>query len=69
LSKGGRADRRTGGQKSEPETDKSSDPPPARQPVRPTCQHCGFPVPSRAWGCKNPCPNCGALYPLGDCSD
>ena len=20
-------------------------------------------------GCKNPCPNCGTIYPLGDCSD
>jgi glyoxylase-like metal-dependent hydrolase (beta-lactamase superfamily II) len=33
------------------------------------CQRCGFPVESRAWGCKNPCPNCGTVYPLGDCSD
>ncbi len=33
------------------------------------CQRCGFPVKSRAWGCKNPCPNCGFVYPLGDCSD
>jgi len=33
------------------------------------CQRCGFPVPSRAWGCKNPCPNCRTIYPLGDCSD
>jgi hydroxyacylglutathione hydrolase len=33
------------------------------------CQRCGFQVPSRAWGCKNPCPNCGTVYPLGDCSD
>ncbi len=33
------------------------------------CQRCGFPVPDRAWGCKNPCANCGTVYPLGDCSD
>jgi len=33
------------------------------------CNRCGFTVPSRAWGCKNPCPNCGTVYPLGDCSD
>ena len=34
-----------------------------------TCNRCGFPVASRAFGCKNPCPNCGTVYPLGDCSD
>ncbi len=34
-----------------------------------TCQRCGFPVASRPWGCKNPCANCGTVYPLGDCSD
>jgi hypothetical protein len=33
------------------------------------CQRCGFPVVSRPWGCKNPCANCGTVYPLGDCSD
>jgi len=33
------------------------------------CLRCGFPVASRAWGCKNPCGNCGVVYPLGDCSD
>jgi hydroxyacylglutathione hydrolase len=33
------------------------------------CNRCGFAVPSREWGCKNPCPNCGMIYPLGDCSD
>jgi len=26
-------------------------------------------VPLRALGCKNPCANCGTVYPLGDCSD
>jgi hypothetical protein len=42
-------------------------------PDRPTvsliCNRCGFPVSSRAMGCKNPCANCGTVYPLGDCSD
>jgi predicted RNA-binding Zn-ribbon protein involved in translation (DUF1610 family) len=38
-------------------------------PARLTCNRCGFEVSSRAWGCKNPCPNCGMIYPLGDCSD
>jgi predicted RNA-binding Zn-ribbon protein involved in translation (DUF1610 family) len=33
------------------------------------CLRCGFPIVSRPWGCKNPCPNCGFVYPLGDCSD
>jgi len=33
------------------------------------CNRCGHPVASRAWGCKNPCANCGTVYPLGDCSD
>ncbi|HLS47790.1 MAG TPA: hypothetical protein VK012_04680 [Gemmatimonadales bacterium] len=33
------------------------------------CQRCGFRVVVRPWGCKNPCPNCGTVYPLGDCSD
>jgi predicted Zn-ribbon and HTH transcriptional regulator len=35
----------------------------------PGCQRCNFSVPARAMGCKNPCPNCGTVYPLGDCSD
>jgi hypothetical protein len=43
--------------------------PSAGPPVRPTCNRCGFAVISRPWGCKNPCPNCGTVYPLGDCSD
>lgn len=34
-----------------------------------TCQRCGAPVRPKPWGCKNPCPNCGTVYPLGDCSD
>jgi len=38
-------------------------------PDRLTCNRCGFAVTSRPWGCKNPCPNCGTVYPLGDCSD
>ena len=33
------------------------------------CNRCGFPVVSRPMGCKNPCANCGTVYPLGDCSD
>jgi hypothetical protein len=34
------------------------------------CNRCGFViVVVRAWGCKNPCANCGTVYPLGDCSD
>jgi hydroxyacylglutathione hydrolase len=33
------------------------------------CLKCGFPVRGKPWGCKNPCPNCGHVYPLGDCSD
>jgi hypothetical protein len=44
-------------------------PAPPRRPVSLECQRCGFPVASRAMGCKNPCANCGAVYPLGDCSD
>ncbi|MGH7659017.1 MAG: MBL fold metallo-hydrolase [Gemmatimonadales bacterium] len=36
-------------------------------PVR--CNRCGFVVKTRPWGCRNPCPNCGTMYPLGDCSD
>ncbi len=35
----------------------------------PRCQRCGFIVLPKPWGCKNPCPNCGTVYPLGDCSD
>jgi predicted RNA-binding Zn-ribbon protein involved in translation (DUF1610 family) len=33
------------------------------------CVRCGHPVPERPLGCKWPCPNCGFLYPQGDCSD
>ena len=47
----------------------SADPPTRFPASPPTCQRCGFPVVSRAWGCKNPCPNCGFVYPQGDCSD
>jgi predicted RNA-binding Zn-ribbon protein involved in translation (DUF1610 family) len=35
----------------------------------PSCVRCGYTVPDRPRGCKWPCPNCGFLYPLGDCSD
>ena len=78
----GRADRRTGGQADrgwQPRhPERSEGPaqsgfelrPPDRQPARPpVCNRCGFEVPVRAWGCKNPCPNCHCVYPLGDCSD
>ncbi len=41
----------------------------ARTPDRLLCNRCGFPVRSKPWGCKNPCANCGTVYPLGDCSD
>jgi len=33
------------------------------------CLRCGAEVRAKPWGCKNPCPNCGFVYPLGDCSD
>jgi glyoxylase-like metal-dependent hydrolase (beta-lactamase superfamily II) len=33
------------------------------------CLNCGAEVRKKPWGCKNPCPNCGFVYPLGDCSD
>ena len=33
------------------------------------CLRCGAMVRPKPWGCKNPCPNCGFVYPLGDCSD
>lgn len=33
------------------------------------CNRCGFPVRPIPWGCKNPCGNCGTIYPHGDCSD
>ena len=35
----------------------------------PRCVRCGYPVPERPLGCRWPCPNCGFLYPQGDCSD
>ena len=35
----------------------------------PYCVRCGYPVPERPLGCRWPCPNCGFLYPRGDCSD
>jgi predicted RNA-binding Zn-ribbon protein involved in translation (DUF1610 family) len=33
------------------------------------CLKCGAEVRPKPWGCTNPCPNCGHVYPLGDCSD
>lgn len=48
----------------------SSAQPPNRLTAQPPlCNRCHFPVSTRPWGCKNPCPNCGTVYPLGDCSD
>ena len=41
-------------------------------PVQPEpvyCMRCECPVTVQPWGCKNPCGNCGFVYPLGDCSD
>jgi hypothetical protein len=35
----------------------------------PQCVCCEYPVPDRLLGCRWPCPNCGFLYPRGDCSD
>lgn len=39
------------------------------QPGINACLRCGGEVRPRPMGCKNPCPNCGFTYPLGDCSD
>jgi glyoxylase-like metal-dependent hydrolase (beta-lactamase superfamily II) len=39
------------------------------QPGVNACLKCGAEVRPKPWGCKNPCPNCGFVYPLGDCSD
>lgn len=41
----------------------------AARPLQARCNRCNFPVLSKPWGCKNPCANCGTVYPLGDCSD
>jgi predicted RNA-binding Zn-ribbon protein involved in translation (DUF1610 family) len=41
----------------------------AAEPVHLFCVRCNFEVPDTARGCRNPCPNCGMLYSLGDCSD
>jgi hypothetical protein len=41
----------------------------SRSPLPVPCLRCGFPVVPRPSGCKNPCHNCGFVYPLGDCSD
>src|SRR2546422_208449 len=42
---------------------------PTASAERPACLRCGAEVRPKPWGCKNPCPNCGYVYPLGDCSD
>lgn len=36
------------------------------------CNRCGHRLPRSflaACGIKNPCPRCGYLYPVGDCTD
>lgn len=33
------------------------------------CLRCGAEVRPKPWGCRNPCPGCGVIHPLGDCSD
>lgn len=33
------------------------------------CLRCGAEVRPKPWGCRSPCPGCGFIYPLGDCSD
>ena len=38
-------------------------------PAGNACLRCGAEVRAKARGCKNPCENCGFVYPLGDCSD
>jgi hypothetical protein len=74
MKAGGTAGRRDGGQDPSSHsllgttrTVRPSAHPPAR--LSALCQRCGFPVQSRPFGCKNPCGNCGTVYPLGDCSD
>jgi hypothetical protein len=69
---GGKAGSRAGGQSRELWGDgrRSAAALPASPPARlSACNRCNFPVSTRAVGCKNPCPNCGTIYPLGDCSD
>lgn len=39
-----------------------------RQGLAP-CLRCGYPVAPQACGVRVPCPNCGHMYPNGDCSD
>ena len=53
------------------ENEKRTHPPIRRSadPQAQPCQRCGFAVPPKLMGCKNPCPNCGTVYPHGDCSD
>ncbi len=43
--------------------------PAAREARPPVCNRCGYAVTLMPWGCRNPCSNCGTIYPLGDCSD
>lgn len=66
MTTAGRLGGEAGGPIPQPVTGVSA---PSRRPVPLVCQRCGFPVASRAVGCRNPCANCGTVYPLGDCSD
>jgi glyoxylase-like metal-dependent hydrolase (beta-lactamase superfamily II) len=50
-------------------TEKRTNPFVQLQPGINACLRCGAEVSPRPWGCKNPCANCGFVYPLGDCSD
>ena len=39
-------------------------------PAVPLCQYCGAILPPEITpGCHDPCPNCRARYPYGDCED
>ncbi len=50
-------------------TEKRSNPFARLVPGVNACLRCGAEVRPKPWGCRNPCPNCGFIYPLGDCSD
>ena len=50
-------------------TEKRSNPFAKLVPGINACLRCGSEVRTKPWGCKNPCANCGFVYPLGDCSD
>ncbi|MDX2119934.1 MAG: hypothetical protein SF070_02605 [Gemmatimonadota bacterium] len=65
----GSAARRLGGSAVGTAAAPEREPTSRRAAESPPCNRCGFPVTIRPWGCKNPCANCGTVYPLGDCSD